>query len=177
MKLDILQQSDDSLWYADGLDFTCTQCGNCCTGGPGFVWISENEIQRLADFLHLDVLSTLKKYARRVGGRVTLKEKLNHGSHDCIFLDEIDAVRFDPRAGHEIRYRKRICKIYDVRPLQCRTWPFWPENLQSHEAWQLAARRCHGMNRPGRRFNPDKIHAIRDADDWPQNPPSSDPTP
>ena len=35
-------------WYADGLSFTCTQCGNCCTGGPGYVWISDMEIDRLA---------------------------------------------------------------------------------------------------------------------------------
>ena len=24
-------------WYNDGLRFTCTRCGHCCTGEPGFV--------------------------------------------------------------------------------------------------------------------------------------------
>src|SRR5262245_18529291 len=24
-------------WYQDGLEFTCTRCGKCCTGEPGFV--------------------------------------------------------------------------------------------------------------------------------------------
>lgn len=22
------------------------------------------------------------------------------------------------------------CTIYEARPLQCRTWPFWPENMK-----------------------------------------------
>ncbi|MFM1805538.1 MAG: hypothetical protein RL136_2417, partial [Planctomycetota bacterium] len=27
-------------WYAEGLRFECTQCGNCCSGGPGAVWFT-----------------------------------------------------------------------------------------------------------------------------------------
>jgi hypothetical protein len=45
MKLDVLET-----WYADGLQFTCSQCGNCCTGGPGYVWMSKEEIVRLAEY-------------------------------------------------------------------------------------------------------------------------------
>jgi len=40
MKLNVVR-SEDRPWYADGLSFTCTCSGNCCTGGPGFVWMSE----------------------------------------------------------------------------------------------------------------------------------------
>ncbi len=172
MKLDILKQADD-LWYADGLSFTCTQCGDCCTGGPGFVWISDVEIQRLAEHLGMDVAGVLKKYCRRVGGRISLKERINRGSHDCIFLEEIESGRFDERAGREVRYMKRICSIYEVRPLQCRTWPFWPENLADEKAWKLASIKCPGMNRPGRGFALKQIEQIRDAEDWPDKPPSS----
>eukprot|EP00961_Rhodomonas_salina_P046921 629705-Rhodomonas_salina.2 len=28
---------------------------------------------------------------------------------------------------------KAICSLYEARPKQCRTWPFWPENLASPE--------------------------------------------
>ena len=48
MKLPV---SSDSLWYKDGLAFTCTQCGNCCTGGPGYVWLSDAEIDRFASMV------------------------------------------------------------------------------------------------------------------------------
>ena len=35
MNLNVLDDPAAEPWYADGLAFTCTQCGNCCTGGPG----------------------------------------------------------------------------------------------------------------------------------------------
>ena len=40
----------DSPWYRDGLAFSCTRCGACCTGGPGYVWVSPEEIEELARF-------------------------------------------------------------------------------------------------------------------------------
>ena len=43
--------AEDGPWYRYGLSFECTQCGNCCTGGPGFVWVEEEEIRAIADFL------------------------------------------------------------------------------------------------------------------------------
>jgi Fe-S-cluster containining protein len=40
----------------------------------------------------------------------------------------------------------RQCRIYAVRPMQCRTYPFWPELVSSEVAWQGEARRCEGIN-------------------------------
>jgi len=42
-------------WYHAGLQFQCTQCGSCCTGAPGYVWINKEEIAALAAVLKLDV--------------------------------------------------------------------------------------------------------------------------
>ena len=75
----------------------------------------------------------------------------------------------DEKVVHTIR----ACSVYHVRPLQCRTWPFWPENLANERAWNQAAKKCHGMNAPGRSFSLNQIHAIRDAAEWPKNPPTS----
>lgn len=175
MKLNVLDNEQAQPWYADGLGFTCTQCGNCCTGGPGYVWISSEEINRLADFLQMPRREVLQRYCRRIGNRISLKERvLGPQRHDCIFLKEIESTQYDPRAGREIRTLKRICEIYDVRPLQCRTWPFWPENLESRRAWDAAARKCPGMTTRGRQFTREKIETIRDAEDWPERPPTSE---
>ncbi|WP_423786931.1 YkgJ family cysteine cluster protein [Jonquetella anthropi] len=38
------------------------------------------------------------------------------------------------------------CALYELRPVHCRTWPFWPQVLESSQAWQEAAKRCPGMN-------------------------------
>ena len=175
MKLNVLGNEQAQPWYADGLSFTCSQCGNCCTGGPGYVWISEVEIDRLADFLQMPRLEVLKRYCRKIGGRISFKERiLGPQRHDCVFLEEIESTQYDPRAGREVRTTKRICRVYDVRPLQCRTWPFWPENLDSRRAWNAAARKCPGMSRPGRDFTREQIEALRDSEDWPERPPTSE---
>ena len=154
MTLKVLQQ-DSELWYRDGLSFTCTQCGNCCTGAPGYVWISKVEIARLAEYLKLSADEVIEKYCRRHGNRISLEERrTKEGNYDCIFLQE------DPGT------RKRTCTVYPVRPLQCRTWPFWDGNLASQENWDRAARRCPGMDR-GKEYSLEQIEALRTAEDWP----------
>ena len=171
MKLDLLPV-EKSPWYADGLQFTCTQCGNCCTGGPGFVWISEEEITRLASHLQLSTEEVTAKYCRTVFGRVSLLEHRNaQGEHDCIFLKEERTER--PEGDQTVTHTKRSCTVYPVRPLQCRTWPFWDSNLSSPDIWNSAAERCHGMNR-GRVFTVEQMETLRDAKDWPENPPTSE---
>ena len=169
MKLDVIQ-SNDAPWYANGLQFTCQQCGNCCTGGPGYVWISEQEITRLAEFLKLSREQTVRKYCRKVNGKISLKEnRVASGNYDCIFLVEQRAAAGD---GQRVVQPKRGCSIYPVRPLQCRTWPFWDGNLRNPAAWERASKGCYGMNQ-GRKFSLDEIVALRYAKDWPQKPPTS----
>jgi Fe-S-cluster containining protein len=169
MKLDVLEQREP--WYGEGLNFTCTQCGNCCTGGPGFVWISPVEIDRLAKFLGEPAERVVKRYTRRFGDRLSLKErKTTEGLYDCIFLQHVPA---EPTAENPNPPPKRICSIYSVRPLQCRTWPFWNENLASPENWERGKRRCPGMGKGSRHFSLEKIDSLKDAKDWPENPPTS----
>lgn len=175
MKLKVLNTDDsaEQLWYAGGLNFTCTQCGNCCTGGPGYVWVTGEEIRRVAEFLKITPEEVVDTYTRKFGGQFSFKENVRGSQrHDCIFLAEEKVEQRTPQGERVVTTRRR-CSIYSVRPLQCRTWPFWPENLESKQAWDRAARRCHGMNNGSRFFALDQIATIRDAKDWPQNPPTS----
>jgi len=182
MKLDVLQHDDASRppshpWYADGLKFTCSQCGNCCTGAPGFVWISKEEIRRLAEFLRLSPVDVVDRYCRKVNGRFSLNEtRTAGGNYDCVFLTEQKVTQTRKGADgtpETVVFTRRGCSVYPVRPLQCRTWPFWPENLASPEAWARSAQRCHGMNHGRRTFTREQMEALRDATDWPQDPPTS----
>lgn len=118
-------------WYADGLRFSCTQCGNCCSGAPGYVWVTAEEIRALAKRHDMSVPTFQKKYVRKIGDEWSLKE-LADG--DCVFLKRT--------AGG-----KAICSVYEDRPAQCRTWPFWTENVQTPEAWGHVAEDCPGVNR------------------------------
>ena len=177
MKLDVVP--DEKPWFADGLTFTCTQCGDCCTGGPGYVWISEEEIGRLAEFLKISTNEVLAKYCRRYGDRISLKERrMPNGNYDCVFLTETPATGSgksrELKAGEKVPHKRRGCSIYPVRPLQCRTWPFWDGNLADKDAWEFASKKCPGMDRGSRTFTREQIEALRDARDWPEDPPTSE---
>lgn len=112
-------------WYKDGLKFECTGCGDCCTGSPGYVWVTNKEIELMADHLKMDVEQFEKTYVRKIGIRKSLKELPI--SYDCVFLGE-----------------DRKCELYSVRPQQCRTWPFWDSNLANPAAWEYACSVCPG---------------------------------
>jgi Fe-S-cluster containining protein len=142
-------------WYADGLKFTCTQCGNCCTGPEGYVWINEAEIKAMADHFKLLPFEFLRRYARKLNGRWSLNEIEFEGQYDCVFLAE------DPATG------RRGCSIYPVRPTQCRTWPFWPELLKSKRTYAEVGRRCPGtkagLEGSGKLYPIEQIRILRDA--------------
>ncbi len=112
-------------WYHDGLQFRCTQCGNCCTGSPGFVWVDDNDIAAIATHLDKPIGEVRLLQTRPVGGRLSLRE---HANGDCVFLDPLT----------------RKCSVYPVRPKQCRTWPFWRSNVESPEAWERTKLTCPG---------------------------------
>ncbi len=140
-------------WYRDGLRFTCTQCGNCCTGPPGYVWFDEDEVRAMAGALRMEVRSFLRRFAHKVNGYWSLNEIRNGSLYDCVFLERDDQGR-------------ALCRVYETRPRQCRTWPFWPENLETPKDYQRAAVHCPGMARglsgKGRFYPLEKIRVIRD---------------
>ena len=113
-------------WYSHGLRFQCTQCGDCCTGAPGFVWVDKEEIAALAAAIgEADVAEFERVYVRTVGSRQSLKE---YSNGDCVFFDG----------------KTRKCQVYNARPRQCRTWPFWDSNLKTPEDWQRTCELCPG---------------------------------
>lgn len=137
-------------WYEDGLCFSCTQCGNCCTGPPGTVWFTDEEGRAMAKKLDIGIDAFYKRYTRKIDNRWSLTENVISGKYDCVFLDR--------------EASKTSCKLYDARPSQCRSWPFWPENLRSKESWLRAKKRtpCPGMD-AGKLIRSSEIRILRDS--------------
>jgi Fe-S-cluster containining protein len=137
-------------WFEDGLRFSCTQCGNCCTGPPGAVWFTDAEGKAMAKKLGISEDDFYTLYARKVGIRWSLAENLISGKYDCVFLDRESELP--------------SCKLYEARPSQCRTWPFWRENLTSQSAWTSAKGEtpCPGMD-TGKLIPASEIRIIRDS--------------
>lgn len=118
--------SDPPAWYGRGLPFRCTECGDCCTGGSGYVWVTPSEAAELASTLGRPLADFARDFLRTVKGRLSLRE---NASGDCLLLD--------PASRH--------CRAYASRPHQCRTYPFWASIVATAETWNRESRRCPGI--------------------------------
>ena len=128
LEVSVGRSKEEDVWYSEGLAFECTQCGGCCSGNPGFVWVTPEEIARIATHMDMDIETFEMKFVRRVGNRKSLVE---YPDGDCIFLDP----------------KKRNCMVYESRPIQCRTWPFWESIVESKKSWAQTAKFCPGCNK------------------------------
>lgn len=117
--------SSEKPWYADGLKFSCSGCGDCCTGAPGYVWVNKQEIADLAALIEMEVEEFEETYTRKIGIRRSLVE---YSNGDCVFFDS----------------NSRKCNVYAARPRQCKTWPFWDSNLRTPEDWERTCESCPG---------------------------------
>ena len=116
-----------------GLRFSCTRCGNCCTGPSGFVHFTDDEAADMAGTLGISVDDFHERFTRDTPVGRSLTERFGPHGYDCVFLRRDDEG-------------KALCAVYESRPGQCRSWPFWRSNLRSRRAWDDAARGCPGMD-------------------------------
>jgi Fe-S-cluster containining protein len=126
-------------FYSEGIRFACQSTGRCCTsrGEYGFVYLNDADQARLAAHLGVSVPELVAQHCSRTEGQVHLA----HPERDCAFLD-----------GNR-------CGIYEARPEQCRTWPFWPENMRA-KTWRTeVASFCPGVGK-GRLYTAAEIDAI-----------------
>lgn len=128
-------------WYKDGLRFECTQCGACCSGDPGYVWVDDQEILGMAKEMDLSVNEFESQFIRCIGPDKSLKE---YPDGDCILLD--------PETRH--------CTVYGARPIQCRTWPFWDSTVQRKKDWKETCEVCPGAGK-GKLYTLEQIETQR----------------
>ncbi|MFN7825465.1 MAG: YkgJ family cysteine cluster protein [Pseudobdellovibrionaceae bacterium] len=104
-------------WWKDGVRFECQGSGKCCTshGEYGFVFLTLDDRRRMAKHLGISTSAFTRKYCENKNGVFHLLE--DPKNTDCMFL------------------KNKKCSIYDARPTQCRTWPFWPEVMNA-KTWK-----------------------------------------
>ncbi len=135
---------ESSRWYKDGLRFGCRQCGGCCGGAPGYVWVTNDEIAAMAKEMGISASEFTNLFVRLIYGR---KKSLNERPNgDCVLLDP----------------DKKQCMVYESRPVQCRTWPFWDSNLDRESSWKRAQKSCKGCGDPrGKLYTLEEIEEER----------------
>jgi len=134
-------------------------CGNCCSGSSGTVRFTEDEAERMALKLKVSLPDFYQLYTRKQGRGANAWRELKEvkvegkrGWYDCVFLDRVSVPG------------KALCKLYEERPTQCKTWPFWPDILETPKSWELAgkgAEGCAGIGK-GELISYDDIVSQRD---------------
>lgn len=110
-------------FFDQGIHFECQRCGACCTGDPGIVYVDTDEVKRIAEYLREEISSFIHKHLYPIRSGYSIKE---YSDGRCFFY-------------------KNGCMIYPVRPHQCKTYPFWFENLRSNKKWKRVIKECPGI--------------------------------
>lgn len=122
-----------------GYKFSCQRCLYCCSVEPGYVFLSQKDVDEISSYLKIEKNEFIAIYCRYVDyGEyylVSLKEKDNY---DCVFLSP---------SG---------CAIYPVRPLQCATYPFWPSIIKDKRSWNEEMKSCPGLGK-GEEMDPNYV--------------------
>ena len=105
---------DRKINYQNGIRFECQSSGNCCVSrnSYGYVYLSDNDLKRFSKYFKISLKSFKDKYCQITDGFIHLVEKPEFKGN-CIFLKE------------------KKCSVYISRPSQCRTWPFWNDNMNA----------------------------------------------
>ncbi len=123
------ENTEKKHWWSKGIQFECQGSSKCCMsrGEHGYVYLTLKDRQRLSKYLGLSTSIFTNKYCDKTDGIFHLKELERREA--CIFL-----------AG-------TACGVYEGRPTQCRTWPFWPENMHP-KSWSHNVKKfCPGVGK------------------------------
>ncbi len=109
-----------------GLRFQCQPgCTNCCEK-QGFVYLTRDDLDRIAQYVGLTVREFERRYVYRTKHLLRLRVPRER---QCHFLGD---------GG---------CSIHAVKPVQCRLFPFWPELVESKREWKKTAAWCPGIGK------------------------------
>ena len=125
-------------FYENGIKFECQGSSNCCVsrGTYGFVYLSSNDLKRLSKYFSISNMQFINKFCDRTDGYLHLKEINKNGN--CQFL------------------KGTKCSIYKARPVACRSWPFWKENMNAKTWNKKIINFCPGIGK-GKLFSLSKI--------------------
>ena len=100
-------------------------CTKCCEQ-QGFVYLTEEDIPRLAAYVGMAVEAFELRYVYRTKNQRRLRVP-RHAQ--CEFLKE---------GG---------CSVHPAKPLQCRTFPYWPELVGNKRNWEKTGKWCPGIGK------------------------------
>lgn len=130
-------------WFSNGVNFECKSgCGACCTAP--LTDVDEYCVNITLDearAIYKEYFSFPEGFSQKAfldqrtlhlpNGRRTIRfVSLGNGVLQCPFLD----------------FETKLCEVHEIKPHQCRTFPFWRDAFHSKEVWDSLAVRCPGIN-------------------------------
>lgn len=133
------KQKPKGKWWEQGVRFECQGSGRCCVsrGAYGYVYLTLQDRRLLAKHLRLTTSAFTRKFCEKEAGIW----KLRDFTSACRFLEG------------------KRCGVYEARPTQCRTWPFWPETLTAKGWSREVAAYCPGVGK-GRTWSGPEIRRL-----------------
>lgn len=164
--LDVFATQEAPSWMIDStatetLPFSCTGCGKCCKT-TGSVYMSPSEYSKTAEYLNVTADAFVQEYASHTLAAVpapsrTVSELTDTAIATTAAINIVAAADAEPwiclkdqtsesvdAEGPACIFLDRTtnhCQIYPVRPVQCRTYPFWPTVTASVQSWNAECRR------------------------------------
>ncbi|MHA1821785.1 MAG: YkgJ family cysteine cluster protein [Promethearchaeota archaeon] len=132
----------------EGFYFKCHECGNCCTGkDEGYVFVYKEDILNISNFYNMHPSEFVKKYCEIIETEYRVFDDNLTPTPKKIFIPSI-VLKQDQEDGSCIFLNKETkkCKIYDVRPKQCRTWPVWYNIMTKKSCLKDAKKKCMGIH-------------------------------
>lgn len=124
------------------LRFECTRCGDCCRQEAGDLFLTATDLRRMAEHFDLSDEAFFLEYCEVVELDLAVRVSLVADEDGaCVFLGE------------------KGCEIYEHRPLQCQTFPFWASNLTDADAWRQASHGCPGIHQ-GRIWTTEEVSQL-----------------
>ena len=105
-------------------EFKCLNTGNCCKE-DGTVYVTDENIKKMAQVLHLSEFEFREKYVRKKNGWSVVAD---HSFRPNCFLNSC-----------------KQCSVYEGRPEHCKTYPNWPEIWESKQAFESERKICKGL--------------------------------
>lgn len=120
--------SKNTPWWHQGIQFKCQGSGKCCVSRDeyGYVYMTKEDRIRMAKTLKISTTEFTKNYCEKEDGIFHL---IDGKEGRCHFLEN------------------NKCGIYEGRPTQCRTWPFWPEVMNAKVWKKEVASFCPGIGK------------------------------
>lgn len=115
----LLSRLADFVLRRNGFHFSCRGCGDCCRR-PGSVYFTLEEKNRFLELYPNTDPTLFQKTGYPEWYEIPCK-------NSCPFLN-----------------KRGRCSVYDARPYQCSSWPFWPENFRTEAEYRNLLRECRG---------------------------------